>query len=403
MKDVFKNWIEEQEIFDTMSLTDMKKKLRKQNINRLKRRIKALTVDLRTVSTFFHLTDMSEFLKKYSFPSKEEVEARFAEIYDLLDGDVETFIKSLQKSGFTNKMLNAREDNQGINTVTKKHDNWFEILFDLEDEDERDEFLFTIANKFYEFCFYPETFEKFKKLLENKETHPIVRMFYSVMWKNLGEIGWQHWHINTLTDLRKEHDSGKEILYIAGGTDIYQLIKSGLYNIRVIDPMLPSQPKYYSEGWEWFVTGELGEEAPIPNLDKKIIMKRVEYKPTGGSFSIKLSTGEKVKIDKSITVWHLLENNRKIGEIVFERRLTNQDDFKANNKQAILISSNELYFIAAPVDNEGWGIDPNKFDDKIKIHVKQLRNPVNKQIVCNMRYEIGQADFAFIGLGSCVD
>jgi hypothetical protein len=213
-------------------------------------------------------------------------------------------------------------------------------------------------------------------------------------------VGWQHWHVDTLQALKKEADAGKEILYIAGGTDIYQLFKSGIYNIRIIDPMLPTQPKYYSDGWEWFINGD---EATFSCGKKKLRMKRAGYKKIGGSFSLTLSNDKKVKIDKSITTWHLLDGKKKLGEIVFERRLTDQKDFKVKKKQAILLSSNELYFIAAPKESDGWGIDPRKFDEKIKIYIKQLQKPVNKAIVCNMRYEIKQEEFAFISLGSCVD
>jgi hypothetical protein len=406
--EIFKNWREEQVIFEQVSVETMKKKVGKKGIERLRRKLNTMIVDISSMTNFFHVTEVPEFFEKFSVPSVDEFKKLFSQIYVLLEGDIGAFVAHLKKNGFANKKLNAREKKRGIDAVVKKYNDWYKILFDLEDEEERDEFLFSIANKFFEFCFSKETFPQFKKILSNPEYHSIARMFYSIIWTNLSEVGWQHWHIDSLCALKKEADSGKEVLYIAGGTDIYQLIKSGIYNIRVIDPMLPTQPKYYSDGWEWFIKGDdkkfgVGEEVMFSCGKRKICMRRASYKTTGGSFSLKLSDGKKVKIDKSITTWYLFEGKKKLGEIIFERRLTNQDDFKVKRNQVILLSSNELYFIAAPKSSDGWGINPHKFDDKIKIYIKQLQKTVNKNMVCNIRYEVKQEEFAFISLGSCVD
>jgi len=209
--------------------------------------------------------------------------------------------------------------------------------------------------------------------------------------------------------LRKKADAGKEVVYIAGGTDVYQLIKHGIYNIRVIDPLLPSQPKYYSNNWEWFVKGKgprfgVGDKFVINLEHKYISMERVDYERTGESISIKLSTNKNIRIEQSVTTWNLYdEKKNKLGQVVFERRLTDQEDFVTDEKKELLISFNELYFVAAPVDNDGWGIIPGEFDDSMQIYVKQLRKPVNKEIVCNLREEVKQTNFAFIELGSCVD
>jgi hypothetical protein len=406
--DIFKTWIEEQIVFGPIKISSMVEDLEKRNIEKLRRLLTRLSADLLATASFFDFSEIHQFISSYKIPTPKQMEKKFSPIYSLLDGDISKFIASLEKNNFSIELLNAREKKQGVNSVSKKHDDWMDILFGQDDDERKDEFLFNIANKFFEFCFYPETFDQFKKILSDKKKHPIARFLYSIMWSNLAEVGWQHWHADTIANLRKEADDGKEILYIAGGTDIYQLIKHGIYNIRVIDPLLPSQPKYYSENWDLFIKGNgdnygIGEIFSIPCKDKKLTMKRISYEPTGGSLSMTLSNKKRVKINKSITKWHLFDDGEKVGQVVFERRLTDQKDFEVKKSVAILISFNELYFVAAPKDSDGWGINPNKFDKDIKIFVKQLENPVNKDVVCNIRHEVKQADFAFISLGSCVD
>lgn len=407
-KDIFKTWKDEQDIYGQISISSMKKHLEKRNVNRMKRKFSFHLSDAQTIAGMFD-PKLSDFLQDYKMPSSKELESRFLKMYSLLEGDIDTFISHLVDKNFKSKRLNSVEKKQGVNAVVKKYTDIFDYLFDQEDDDDKDVFLFSVANKFFEYCFYPKTFPKFKKLLSSPDYHPIVRLLYSIIWTNLAEIGWQHWHVDVLCELRKHADKGKQIVYIAGGTDVYQMIKHGIYNIHVIDPLLPSQPKYYSQGWSWFIKGKgakdgVGERVVVKFGNKKITMERASFKKTGKSFTMQLSTNKKETIEESITTWHLYGANKKLlGKLVFDRRLTNQDDFAYSPKRTVLISFNELYFVAAPKKQDGWGINPHKFDNKLNIIVKQLQKSVNKQIVCNIRYEVKQTDFAFISLGSCVD
>lgn len=408
-KDIFKNWIEEQVIFNRIRIDSMSKHLPKKNLAKLKRRFSRQILDLQAMAGFFDISLLNDFLVNYSIPHEKEFSKKFAQIYSLLEKDIGQFIDYLRSNHLATASLNKMEKKQSINTVSKKHDNWFDLLFDQEDDEEKDEFLFTVANNMFEYCFYPETFFKFKKMLAEPEDYPIIRLFYSVMWSNLAEVGWQHWHGDCLMGLRKQAEAGKEVVYVAGGTDIYQLIKHGIYNIRIIDPLLPTQPKYYSQGWDWFIKGEgpedgVGDRASIPCGHATLIMERVDYKEFDKTFSIELSNKKKETFNQSETVWEIRDKEKKLlGKVVFERRLTNQDDFSLAKNQVMLLSFNELYFIAAPRDRDGWGINPRRFDETMQIFIKQLEKPVNKEIVCNFRHEIKQEDFAFIELGSCIN
>ncbi len=413
-KDIFANWREDQEVYDYVPINSMPKHLKERNINRLEDILYKSIAELLPVAAMFSFKDISEFLQDYKFPNNTEVKKRFYKIYDLLEKDVTQFIDYLKDNNLCSINLDNIEEKQGINRVAKKYTDMLDILFRKygRESNRKEEFLFAVANRFFEFCFSAETFDKFKKMLKNNSDHPILRMIYAAMWANLAEVGWQHWHLSCINNLKKDFESGKEIVYIAGGTDVYQLIKSGIYNIRVIDPILPTQPKYYSQNWDWFIKDNSNikkkdeVEINLDNIDNKIIiMRRDKFELTGKKFSVKLSNNKKIKIEESLTTWGLYDkkNKNKLGNLIFDRRLTGQEDFELNKNNSILISFNELYFIAAPQDNDGWGINPSKFDSNLKIHVKQLRNSVNKKVVQNMRYEIKQTDFAFITLGSCVD
>jgi len=408
-KDVFKNWVDDQVVFNRVRIDSMFEQLSKKNITKLKKRMKKQIIELQAMAGFFNVSILNDFLARYSLPSEKELQRTFAHIYSLLERDIGQLVEYLRDNGVASEPLNKIENKQGINTVSKKHEEWVDFLFDQEDDEGKDEFLFTVANNFFEYCFNKETFLAFKKMLKTPKDYPIVRFFYSVMWSNLAEIGWQHWHGACLAGLREQADAGKEIVYVAGGTDIYQLIKHGIYNIRVIDPLLPTQPKYYSQGWDWFIKGEgpesgIGERALVPCGQKNLFMERIDYKAFDKTFTVQLSNKKKETFEQSETTWHIFDKREKfLGEVVFERRLTNQDDFDVSKNQVVLLSFNELYFVAAPRDCDGWGIDPKRFNENIKIFVKQLEKPVNKQVMCNMRHEIRQEDFAFIELGSCIN
>ena len=151
-KKIFENWKEEQVVFEQVSVSSMKKKMGKKGIERLRRKLNTMIVDVSSTANFFHVSDVS-LLEKFSVPSVDQFKKNFAQIYALLDGDVGAFVAHLKKSGFANKKLNTREKKRGIDAVVKKYNDWYKILFELEDDEERDEFLFSIANKFFEFCF----------------------------------------------------------------------------------------------------------------------------------------------------------------------------------------------------------------------------------------------------------
>jgi len=408
---LFENWIEEQDVFRDVDITTMNKILGVRNINRIKKIILNTVSELQICSGFFDLNFSinDDFLDMIS---GKVIKQYCNEIYALLQNDVVGYIKKLEENNFSTKITNRVETKKNLDHVLKRNKKIFDSLFDQRDESKREEFLFTIANKFFEFCFQEKTFPKFKRLINDDDKHSIARLLLTIIWSNLAEHGWQHWHRDCIDRIKRECGKGHEVVYIAGGTDIYQLIKNGIYNIRVIDPFLSTQPEYYSEDWKVLVEADHVDTIKVPKTN--LVMKKISHKKTGETLVAELSKGEKEKIKSSVTKWDLVDkSNKKIGRVTFERRFVHQEDFVSRGDLpgvarrakpgCLLISFNEIYFISAPISQNGWGINPAKFPDNIKFFVKQLRNPVDKKILLNYRYNTTQRKLHYIHLGTCVN
>lgn len=198
--------------------------------------------------------------------------------------------------------------------------------------------LFSIANYFFRYCFSEQTFDKFSDLLLEKSMHPVVRLFLSVIWVELAGTGWRFFHKNTLKLLKKEHQRGKRIIYVGGGSDIYQLIKQGIYNVTIIDPQLPSQLSFYAAGWQWLVKGEdsnfgIGDEIHFTFQDRNVVMKRIGFSQ-GDTFRAHLSDGSQKTIKKSKTTW-VVYDDHDFGIMEFDRRFVDQSDFENHENKAL--------------------------------------------------------------------
>jgi hypothetical protein len=329
-------------------------------------------------------------------------------IFKLLQRDIGGFIRYLKKYGFACDEINKYEKDTYFNDIIEQHKGLMSVLFSKTRQKLESEYLFAVANRFFEFCFISPTWQIFSNLLNTPNDYPIVRLLYSTMWYNFAGNGWKHWHKDILQLLQKKcKKKGQFVSYIAGGSDIYQLLNHEIYNIKIIDPMLPSQPRYYSEGWDWLVKGSgvnggLKDEFTVSTKSKKLRLKRVSYHEQG-SFLAHLSTNETKKIPKSITVWDVYDQKgmRKLGIVRFDRRFCEQSDFAMVPGQNLLMSFNELYFVTS-VDRDNWGIKPQKFANNFVLFVKQLRRPINKEVACHMQ----QADASplnFIKLGTSIN
>lgn len=319
-------------------------------------------------------------------------------IRGFLESDIPGFVDYLLSNNFAGEAANEREekllDLGTTSAVTRKYRIFLRALLHTAGTDLLYSTMNSLANRFLEYCFYPETHDHFFKILSSRNNYPLVRMLYETIWYFLARAEWIHWHQNTLKNLKQEFDAGKEIVYIAGGSDIFQLISHGIYNIRNIDPIYPTQTTYYSEGWDFLAVGRKGSNGigdriifnDKQNSGKNLVMRRISYKKHSTLLKNKKIYGRRVTIPRSTTVW-AIENRKtkeRLGTYTLERRFVEQDDFKTDGRTAHLISFNELYFILT-TGVESWGINPYQFSKDIKINVKQLRAPLSHGVLMNMR------------------
>lgn len=323
----------------------------------------------------------------------------------LTAGSMLEFLHALEDAGFASKERNEEDERDKFNETLYRYTGLFKTLFSDETK-QSIEHEFAVANNFVEFCFGSESFPLMQEILLFDDTKPLGRLLYVGMWKTLSGCGWKYWHIDTLNRLCTLSEQGKTIVYIAGGSDVYQLLAHGVYNLRVIDPQLHgAQDNYYADEWEWLVRGGgknsgVGDELHLQIPGKKIVAKRTQV-IEGKRFSVVMDAGEELRPKGGTVVWEIFENDVHKGTLTFDRRFAGQEDFVAKGNEELLMSFNELFFIASPEEQGGWPIDPYQLPDNFKIHIKQLRKPMTKTMIENMTW-VEENYLSFLRLGSSV-
>lgn len=403
--DVFKKWSLWQQVLPDHNLVQAFEQ--KNRAPTIKRFYEQNLTKLRVFSDF--LTPLSDnAINKYGHHINTSLPQLFTDNLTQLiaqaENNIPAFIHLLKGYGFS-AVSNASMIEQ-INAYSALAS----FIIAHEDEQTHQELMFALANRFFEFCFSLQTSSTFQQLFLNKQDQAIVRMMYSVMWEKLAGNGWKHWHNQSLNALKQAANNGKTIVYLAGGSDIYQMIAHGIYSIHIIDPQLPTQPKYYADQWDWLIKNNQSINAGLDDTivfnELNVVMKRIHYNETGEFFSMPLSNNSHVHIAHSITKWNVLDVAGNIlGTVTFQRRPICQKDFDLDESSTFLMSFNELYFIALPQNLGGWGIEPAKFSKNFQMIVKQLRKPVTKEMIGAMRNAalLNASDLKFIDLGTCVN
>ena len=396
-QEVFSKWINDQRVFHDCSL---RLNVCQNEWHVLRARFDAYCKKFAGYTPFLNDLSAGCFLQNDAFLSRCG-RKKINQFYRCLDKNIALVQRNFQNSLFLNAY--AVYADGALDATVARYRKLFKLFLNHSDKYIQRERCFALANRMFEYCFGPDTNGNFCSLLMDRSLHPIAELFYATMWYSLASKGWQHWHDSCLRAIKKEYNRGKEIVYVAGGSDIYQLLKNNIFRIRVIDPLLPSQPLYYSEGWDWLVTDDpsaIGDRLILNFGNKKLVMMRTRYEKTG-MFAADLSTAERVDLPKSITTWTISEKNKKIGYVIFERRFCDKNDFSAKPKQTLLMSFNEMYYIVVPADKSGWGIGVDQLPDNITLYVKQLRRPLNKKIMTGI-VRAEETPLNFISLGSCV-
>jgi len=405
-EDVFGRWITTQYVFKDRALTSMKDVLHDNDsystaVKQKYGQHAALLAPLNHMIEAIFATEIKN--KQLDIVLDNNITRNLGYIYELLEHDIPGFVDFLRHHGLESEHVNQDDKNVNFHDVIKKYCWFMQLLFACDSSLET-EYLFSCANRFFEFFFRPDTWNYSKKLLTDPVLFPIARVFYSIIWFYLSGQGWKHWNGACLDALKKEHDAGKKIIYIASGTDIYQLFKHKIYNIESIDPLLPSQPKFYADGWSWLIREDgIGDKITIKFDERELELKRVEFR-VYGTFRAKLHTGLEEDVQKNMTRWAIYDkkSGKQLGNWVIHRRFATQDDFIMDKNKALLVSFNELYFITTSNPVKNWGIDPELFQDNFSIYVKQLRAPVTKQMGLNMQ-AADVSELGFIALGSQIN
>jgi phage protein U len=349
---------------------------------------------------------------RFTYPIADTFKNNLDTIYNTLELKLDDFVNAMKKTMLTSPEHRSLE-NGNPDASIHKYVALFQLLYATPDQELSHDMQFALSNRFFEYCFTTPSFSRnLQPMLMEPKTYPVARSLYAVTWFNLAGNGWKHWHQDSLDELKKRSDEGKEIVYIAGGSDIYQMLKAGIFRIRNIDPQLPSQPKYYTNDWQFILSsdgfgGGMGDQIHFKTNDgKNMIMERAAVAHQGEAFQARLASNETIALPKTITTWLIKdEEGNQVGQYVLERRFCNQSDFQADATRTLLMSFNELHFIAQPAFLGGWGIEPAQFDEKLDIVIKQLRKPVTKDTIFNIRIAamINNTDFKYIALGTCIN
>lgn len=404
--EVFGKWLAWQQIYYDRNIAALKNELNDTFLKNFKNQYEKNLVNLKPLATLLSAISENQ-IQKDSFhlhpPMTMGMQSNLGLLYEKLEHNVETFVTYLVENGMASSEINDFEQKNHYDQTIEKYKAFNRLLFAQDDLYKENEYLIALANRLFEYCYDSKTFAHYQTLLTTYKHYPVARYLNASIWHILVGDGWKHWHDHTLQALKAHAQNGSEIVYIAGGTDFYHLLREGIYNITIIDPFLPTQSRFYSEGWEFLISeNSLDSEIRFGPACKSIKMKCVDCK-IGEPFYAKLSNGNVLTMKKNVITWHVFDRDgQQIGHVIINRRPVVQDDFVVHENKSFIMSYDEMIFIALPDMLNGWGIDPTKLSDALQINIKQLRKSVDRNILCNIRIGsmINLTDLRFINLAS---
>ena len=224
------------------------------------------------------------------------------------------------------------------------------------------------------------------------------------MWKNFSVKNWECWHENCINQLKQAAAENKKIIYIHGGYDICQLLRSGIYSFTIIDLFLDQHERTKTE---WLIKSDednlgIGDKLIFEWENKTLILERKSFETTD-TFSLQTPHEQKLEMIASITTWAVMNDAQEtLGLIKFVRRPLRSADLEYQKNKIILMSFETLFHSAIPDFLGGYGVDVKNLDPHFSLAVKQLRAPVSKEIMLNMRIAtlLNLSDFQFISLGN---
>lgn len=313
--------------------------------------------------------------KSSYFPSSS---SQLQRLYKNIEQANSSFISQLEEY-FSHPSMD-KEDLAAKHPVTvKKYHTALASLFPVKD---RDQALFNAANRMFRYCFSQKTFPHFNKLMSTAQSYPLVRFVYSSIWSQFCDKASIHWSDECLRNLEKLSDEGKSITYIDGGYDIYQLLKSKIYNIHIINPTKLTPANSEIRKLHLYMVDKKTEIVTITLSGETVTLKRTINRP-----------GRRQR-------WSVSVNGERKGTIAIEQRAVEQKDLGGDS--IILCSFRGMVNLVKPKLSGGWDLHAGLLPPEKKIYVKQLHKPVSPNILMNVRVAqtMNHIDLKFIDLAA---
>jgi hypothetical protein len=409
--EVFKRWIQIQQVIPDCVFQDLAPSINEQFVQDFKAAYETQLQTLNKQRTFlssFTGGCITDHGYQISMPLNDTFTQNIKTAYLLADTNIGELLNFFDSFGLFNE---TPETKSGSSDLIAQFAGSTQLLFSGQSPVRKVELMFNLANRYVEWAFGPTFPDTVQRMTVDSSKHQLLRYLYSIIWQKLAGYGWKEWHQGSLNNIAEQAANGKTVVYIAGGSDIYQLIKSGVYNIINIDPQLPTQPTYYTNDWEFLLVGNVDDKIIFNDKDTRIIMVRKSFKRTGKQFQATLANAQTIVLDESETEWDLFDGNlKKVGNYTLKRRFCNQNDFVLAPDQIMLMSFNEVFYVCQPqtlgdAQTRGWGIDIAALAPSFKIYVKQLRRPMDRSMITNMHMAtlLNAIDLGYISLGSCIN
>ncbi|MBX9830907.1 hypothetical protein K2X40_03035 [Candidatus Babeliales bacterium] len=307
----------------------------------------------------------------------------------------------------TPESLSLEYGGHGAGLAVEKYSILLDMLFAQELPQERFAYSLAAANRIFELCFNPETFNACYHLHLDAINYSIARFLYVAMWKHFALESWESWHLDCLNQLKQAAQENKKIVYIGGGYDIYQLLRSGIYSFSIIDSFTSPHNKTYPANATWLLESEevgngIGDTLTFEWDNEIIILERKSFNITN-TFSLQQSQTNILEIPASITTWTVKNAAQKeLGLIKFIRRPLCSSDFDYKKNTLILMSFSDFFHTVIPDFLGGYGVDVKSLAPEFFIMIKQLRAPATKDMMLNIRVAtlLNLSDLQFISLGN---
>lgn len=307
----------------------------------------------------------------------------------------------------TPESLSLEYGGHGAGLAVEKYSILLDMLFAQDVPQECFTYSLAAANRMFELCFSPETFDACYHLHLDSSNYSIARFLYVAIWKHFALESWESWHLDCLNQLKKAAQENKKIVYIGGGYDIYQLLRSGIYSFSIIDSFASPHNKTYPTNAAWLVESEEAENGIGDTLtfewdNETIILERKSFNITN-TFSLQQSQTNTLEIPASTTTWTVKNTaQEELGRIKFVRRPLSSSDFEYKQNTIILMSFSDFFHAIIPDFLGGYGVDVKNLAPEFFIMIKQLRARATKDMMLNIRVAtlLNLSDLQFISLGN---